>query len=238
MGSLRDGAYANATVIVRGGKIAAIRPGTSVFHSFNDNCLPAATADDGAGAIVADAVTPILLQSSDCIAVTGRGNTAAPYKFAPRLNPRDFVCSSEGITLKQPYAAPLVIPRDYVTAVRSTTPDTLTADVAADGTLSIGVSAAGLGIGKTRYNTYVRGTCGGSYPVWVDFLNGQYVVNVGKTYDPGATVAAGTVSPAGLAAPAAVYAASMIFPDLSTAISAADAVPMINDCVLNSAGGA
>ena len=236
LGPLRDGAYQNATVVVRGGKIAAIRTGTSVFHSFNDNCLPAASTDDGAGAITADAVTPILLQSSDCIAVSGRGNTAAPYKFDPRLNPRDFVCSAEGITLKQPYVAPPAIPRGYITAVRAVNPDTVTVDVDAAGLLTVGVSAAGLGLGKTRYITYVRGTCGGSYPVWVDYLEGSFILHIGAKYTPGATIAAGTTNPAGTAALAAVVAPTMIFPTLAAAITAADAVPLVDDCLYESTG--
>lgn len=236
LGSLRDGAYANATIVVRGGKIAAVRTGTSVFHSFNDNCLPAASADDGTGAITTAAVTPILLQSSDCISVSGRGNTAAPYKFDPRLNPRDFLCSAEGITLKQPYAAPLAIPRDYITAVRSSTTDTVSVDVDALGVLTVGVSAAALGLGKTRYITYVRGSCGGSYPVWVDFVEGSFILHVGAKFTPGATVLAGTTNPPGTAAPAPVVLPSMVFPTLAAAITAADAVPIVDDCLYESTG--
>ena len=238
LGSLRDGAYANATIVVRGGKIAAVRPGTSVFHSFNDNCLPAAT-DDGAGALTAAAVTPILLQSSDCISVSGRGNTAAPYKFDPRLNPRDFVCSTDGITLKQPYVAPVAAIPNYITAVQSNSPDTLTIDVTG-GTLSVGVSAAGLGRGNTRYSTYVRGTCGGTYPAWVDYVDGNYVLRVGGKLNAHTTAnpAAGTVNPPGLGPVVVAPLASMVFPDLATAITAADALPPIDDCIYEATGGA
>ena len=227
-GPLRDGAYTNATVVVRGGKIAALRDGTNVFHSFSDNCAPAALADDGSGAITTGSGTDVLLQSSSCIAVTGRGSSSAPYQFDPVLNPRDFLCSPEGISLKQPYAKPPVIPRDFITSVRTTTPDTVAVDVSGEGALTVNVSAAAAGVGKTRYVTYVRGTCGGAYPVWVDFVGGSYMLHVGVKL----TVVAG---PAGLASPAV---ATVTFPDLASAITAADAVSAVDDCVLDPAGGA
>lgn len=231
-GPLRDGAYPNATVVVRGGKIAAIRPGTSVFHSFNDNCLPTAAADDGAGAVVATATTPTLLQSSDCIAVSGKGNTAAPYKLDPKLNPRDFVCSADGITLKKPYAEPLKIPRGYITSVQSATPDTVAVDVTADGLLTVGITAAGIGLGKTRYSTYVRGSCGGTYPVWVDYADNTFVLRIGVK-----TLATTPLpNPPGTAPPVIRAPASMVFPTLAAAITAADAVPLVDDCIYESTG--
>ena len=235
-GPLRDGAYANATVVVRGGKIAAIRPGTAVFHSFNDNCLPDGTGGDTTGAITPATVTPILLQSSDCISITGRGNTAAPYIFNPRLNTRDFICSPDGITLKQPYTAPATVLPAYITSVHSNNPDVVSIDVSTTGVLSVGVTAAGLGIGKTRYSTFIKGTCGGSYPVWVNYIDGQYILNIGAQYEPGATIGAGVIEPTG-AIVVQKPTASMVFPDLATAITAADAVPLINNCAAQTAGG-
>lgn len=224
IGLLRDGTYTNATVVVRGGKIAALRNGTSVFHSFSDNCAPASAADDGLGAITQDTATPTLIQSSDCIAVTGRGNSAAPYKLDPKLNPRDFLCSPDGITLKQPYAKPLPIPRDYITSVRSTTPDTIDVGVSLEGVLTVGVKEQALGIGKTRYTTFVRGACGGTYPVYVTYSGGKYHLNIALTVVP----RSGTV---------AVAPQILDFDDFAAAIAAADAITTIDDCVRDVAGG-
>lgn len=224
-GPLRDGVYTNATVIVRGGSVAALRNGTSVFHSFSDNCAPApATGDADPSAITQDTTTPILLQSSDCLAVTGRGTSSAPYKFDPKLNPRDFLCTPEGITLKQPYVAPLAIPRDFITSVRTTTPDTIDIGVTLEGVLVVNVREQALGIGKTRYVTFVRGSCGGTYPVYVTFSGGKYYVNVALTVVP----RAGTVN---------VPSQLVEFTDFSAAITAADAITTIDDCARDTAGG-
>lgn len=224
IGPLRDGAYTNTTVVVRGGKIAALRNGTSVFHSFSDNCAPASAIDDGLGDTTQGTATPTLIQSSDGIAVTGKGNSAAPYKLDLKLNPRDFLYSTEGITLRQPYAKPLAIPRDFITSVRTPTPDTLDVSVSAGGELTIGVKEQALGIGKTRYVTFVRGTCGGTYPVYVTYSGGKYHLNVALTVVP----RAGSV---------AVAPANMDFDDFAAAITAADAITTIDDCLRDVAGG-
>ena len=224
IGPLRDGTYTNTTVVVRGGKISALRNGTSVFHSFSDNCAPAPATDDGLGAITQDTATPTLIQGSDCIIVTGKGNSAAPYKLDPKLNPRDFLCSPDGITLKQPYAKPLPIPRAFITSVRTPTPDTLDVSVSSEGVLAVGVKEQALGIGKTRYTTFVRGICGGTYPVYVTYSGGRYHLNVALTIVP----RAGSL---------AVAPANMDFDDFAAAITAADAITTIDDCPRDTAGG-
>ena len=219
-GPLRDGAYQNATVIVRGGKIVAIREGEAVFHSFSDSCAPAAEDSPWVGENVDS--SKFLLQSTSCIEVVGKGNSSSPYQFNPVLNPRDLVCSPEGITLANPIS-PVVPTTEYITSVDTNTPEAVSIAVS-DGRLTVDVGLTGAnGVGRTRYVTFVRGICGGTYPIWINFFNDKYVVNVGTPFN---IAGVNTATPA-----------SLSFPDLETAIAAAEAITDIDDCVRETGGG-
>ena len=218
-GPLRDGMYENATVVVRGGKIAALRSGAAVFHSFSDACAP--PPEDSPWITENADSSKFLLQSTSCIAVTGKGNSSSPYQFNPVLNSRDFDCSPEGITLRHPPS--LAAARtEYITSVTTPTPEALSIEVV-DGVLSVGIGAKDGVLGRTRYTTFVRGICGGTYPVWINYFNEKYVVNVGT---PFRIAGVNTSTPAALS-----------FPDLETAIAAAEAITDVDDCARDVGGG-
>ena len=221
-GRLLDGTYANATVVVRNGQVTAVRPGKAVFHSFSDQC--AAPASDNPGVEAPSSTASFLLESTTCIRVEGRGTSSSPAKVSPILNPEHLVCSSNGISLKVPPGSGFTgkvsglvvadgkvtaLPAAIITGVVNNSPGVIATEII-EGVLHLSIPAESAGVGKTRYTTMVAGTCAGPYPVWVNYIGpGQYTVNIG-----GVTPVVAPVS----------------FPDLASAIAAADSLPQVSDC--------
>lgn len=221
-GRLQDGTYANATVVVRNGQVVSVRAGKAVFHSFSDQC--AAPVSDNPGVEAQSSAAPFLLESTTCMRVEGKGTSSSPAKVSPILNPDHLVCSPNGISLKVPpgdgftgQVGGIVVaggrvtalPAALVTGVANDSPGVITAEIV-EGVLRLSIPAESAGVGKTRYTTMVAGTCAGPYPVWVNYVGpGQYTVNIG-----GVTPVVAPVS----------------FPDLASAIAAADSLPQVSDC--------
>lgn len=220
--ALADGTYPNATVVVRGGKVVAVRPGKAVFHSFSDQCT--APVSDNPGVEAAPSATPFLLESTSCVQVDGKGTSSSPAKVSLRLNPEHLICSSQGLSLRH---APgdgfdgevagftvvdglvTALPKTLVTGVVNDSPGVIKTEIL-DGVLHLSIPADAAGVGKTRYTTMVPGTCAGPYPVWVNYVGpGQFTVNIG-----GVTPTIAPVS----------------FTDLASAIAAADSLPQVSDC--------
>ena len=218
--ALTDGTYENATVVVRNGKVVGVRRGAAVFHSLGLDCA-APTADAAADPGIAP---ELHVTDSETVSVEGRGTSANPYRFVAVLK-RDggIVVTDEGLAAKQDGGASgavaglsvtrghvTTLPQALITGVQSGSPELLHVNVDAEtGVAAISLNETAAGVGRTRYVTYVRGTCAGPYPVWVDFVGGQYTVNIGYSAYSGAPAS---------------------FPDLASAITAADGITQIADC--------
>lgn len=222
LSTLIDGTYPNATVTVRGGKIIGLRRGDNVFHSFAVDC-PVETAAGEETGVTSD----VLLEAgSNCVTVEGSGSSSNPFRIGLALIPGQLRCTDGGLGIHpdlisgatasvsgltvangQVTAMPLTL----VTKVVNSATDLITVTTTPDGVVTIApVDGGGSTLGKTKYTTYVPGLCNGPYAAWIDFVNGQYVLNIG-----------GTASPV----------APQTFPDLASAIAAVDNMGAVNDCV-------